>query len=189
MIFVVILTTTNIRAQENDSLYHINVELGLGPSFYFTDITYEELKHNYPVAVSMRLMWKPEHKLSLGIETGFIPLYFLKTKIYDTIYGSTESKLSMSSVPIVAVFAMTIVENLRIFGGIGGFLLISDTESFDNKVSGSTWSNAYEFGLSYLYPLSKNLKLGGEVKSFYITRVENYDLIFNVSLKYSLFSY
>ncbi|NOX17261.1 MAG: hypothetical protein GXO87_03145 [Chlorobi bacterium] len=177
------------NAQKQDSLYRINAELGIGPSFYFTAIAYDKLKNNYPVTLSFRLMWKPEHKLSLGIETGYIPLYFLKTKFYDTVFGSTDAKLQMTSVPIMAVFAMTIVENFRIFGGIGGFVLTSNTESFGNAVGGSSWSNAYELGLSYLYPLSDKLKIGGEVKSFYIVRVENYALIFNVAFKYSLFSY
>ncbi len=189
LFLIALFTATEINAQKDDSLYRVNVELGLGPSYYFTDIPYDDIKNIAPVSVSLRLMWKPEHKLSMGVETGFIPLYYLKTKFYDTVYGSTDAKLAMRSVPIMAVFAMTIVENFRIFGGVGGFILFSNTESFDNVVDEISWSNAYELGASYLYPLNDRLKLGGEVKTFYIVRVDNYDLSINFAIKYALFTY
>jgi len=150
---------------------------------------YENLYGNYPFVFTFRFMWEPEHLLRLGIESGYLPLFYLETKFYDTVFGDTEAELSLNSVPIMAVFAMEVVENFEVFGGVGGFILISEVTSFDNYVLSTSWSNAYELGFSYLYPLNKKLKLGGEVKSYYITKLENYDLVFHVALKYTFFSY
>lgn len=183
------LAATELKAQESDSLYHINFDIGLGPAIYFTNMNYENLYGSYPFVFTFRFMWEPEHLLRLGIESGYLPLFYLETKFYDTVFGDTEAELSLNSVPIMGVFAMEVVENFEVFGGVGGFILISEVTSFDNYVLSTSWSNAYELGFSYLYPISKKLKLGGEVKSYYITKLENYDLVFHVALKYTFFSY
>jgi len=181
--------TAELKAQERDSLYHVNFDIGLGPAMYLTKMDYENLYGSYPFVFTFRFMWEPEHLLRLGIESGYLPLFYLETKFYDTVFGDTEAELSLNSVPIMAVFAMEVVENFEVFGGVGGFILISEVTSFDNYVLSTSWSNAYELGFSYLYPISKKLKIGGEVKSYYITKLENYDLVFHVALKYTFFSY
>jgi len=181
--------TTKVEAQESDSLYHVNFDLGLGPAMYLTNMDYENLYGSYPFVFTFRLMWEPEHLVRLGIESGYLPLFYLETKFYDTVFGDTEAGLSLNSVPIMGVFAMEIVENFEIYGGVGGFVLISEVTSFDNYVINFSWSNAYELGFSYLHPISKKLKIGGEAKSYYITKLENYDLVFHVALKYTFFSY
>ena len=183
------LAATELKAQESDSLYHINFDIGLGPAMYLTSMNYENLYGSYPFVFTFRFMWEPEHLLRLGIESGYLPLFYLETKFYDTVFGDTEAELSLNSVPIMGVFAMEVVENFEVFGGVGGFILISEVTSFENYVLSTSWSNAYELGFSYLYPISKKLKLGGEVKSYYITKLENYDLVFHVALKYTFFSY
>lgn len=183
------LAATELKAQESDSLYNINFDIGLGPAMYLTNMDYENLYGSYPFVFTFRFMWEPEHLLRLGIESGYLPLFYLETKFYDTVFGDTEAELSLNSVPIMGVFAMEVVENFEVFGGVGGFILISEVTSFDNYVLSTSWSNAYELGFSYLHPINKKLKLGGEIKSFYITKLENYDLVFHVALKYTFYSY
>lgn len=183
------LCTTELEAQESDSLYHISFDVGLGPAVYLTNMDYDNLYGSYPFVFTFRFMWEPEHLLRLGIESGYLPLFYLETKFYDTVFGNTEAELSLNSVPILAVFAMEVVENFEIFGGVGGFILISEVSSFDNYVLSTSWSNAYELGISYRHPLNNKLKIGGELKSYYISRLENYDVALQLSIKYSIFSY
>ncbi len=183
------LCTTELEAQESDSLYHISFDVGLGPAMYLTNMDYDNLYGSYPFVFTFRFMWEPEHLLRLGIESGYLPLFYLETKFYDTVFGNTEAELSLNSVPILAVFAMEVVENFEIFGGVGGFILISEVSSFDNYVLSTSWSNAYELGISYRHPLNNKLKIGGELKSYYISRLENYDVALQLSIKYSIFSY
>jgi len=179
---------SRVSAQESDSLYHLNLDVGIGLSVHLTDIDFEGQQSSQFMG-TFRLMWEPEHLLRLGIETGFIHLYYLETKIFDTLFGSTDVILNMSSVPIMAIFAMEVTENFEIIGGVGGFIIISEVTSFDNYVLSKSWSNAYELGISYLHPLNDKLKIGGELKSYYISRLENYDVALQLSIKYSLFSY
>jgi hypothetical protein len=186
---LLILATTGLKAQEKDSLYHINFDLGLGPAMYLTDMSYKNLYGNYPFVFTFRFMWEPEHLLRLGIESGYLPLFYLESKFYDTVFGDTDAKLSLNSIPIMGVFAMEVFNNFEIIGGVGGFILISEVTSFDNYVLSTSFSTAYELGFSYLHPISKKLKLGGEFKTYYITKLENYDVVLQIMMKYSLFSY
>jgi len=172
-----------------EPIYHFNLYLGVGPQKYFNDMDYDNLNDDRPAVFTARLMWQPEHILRIGLESGYLPLYYLETKFYDTVYGDTDAELSLNSVPIIAVFAMEVYDNFEIFGGIGGFILISRVSSFGNTVGSTSWSNAYELGMNYLYPVSEKLKIGGELKSYYILRLENFDLVFNVMFRYTLFSY
>ncbi len=189
VVFLFLFTLTEHKAQNNDPLYNVNFNLGLGPSIYLTDMDYENFYGNYPFVFTFRIMWEPEHLLKLGVESGYLPLFYLETKFFDTVFGTTNAELSLNSIPVMAVFSMEFAENFELIGGVGGFILISEVTSFDNYVLSWSWSNAYELGVSYLHPISANLKVGGEIKTYYISRLENYDLVFNVSLKYSLFSF
>lgn len=188
LFFISLLWFSQSSAQNSDSLYHVNIDIGIGPSVHLTDIEFEG-QQTSQLIFTCRFMWEPEHLLRVGLESGFIQLYYLDTKVYDSIFGSTDVLINMSSVPIMAVFAMEIVDNLEFIGGIGGFIITSEVTSFNNYVKSTSWSNAYEFGLSYLHPLNDKLKIGAEIKSYYITHLENYDVALQFSLKYSIFSY
>ena len=189
VIFLLLLWNSLSFAQDGDSvLYHINFDASIGPSVHLTDIDFDG-QQTAQFIFTCRFMWEPEHLLRIGLESGFIQLYYLDSKIYDSTFGTTDILINMSSVPIMAVFAMEVVDNVELIGGIGGFLITSQVTSFDNYVKSTSWSNAYELGVSYLYSVNEKLKLGAELKSYYITHLENYDVALQFSLKYSIFSY
>ena len=188
-VFFVSFATANIKAQQSDSLYHFNVDVGVGPAFYLTNMNYENVSSNSPFVFTFRALWKPEHLMQLGLESGYLPLFYLEKKFYDTIFGDTDTELSLNSVPIMGVFTMEVFKNFEIMGGVGGFVLISEVSAFNNRVVNTSWSNAYEFGFSYLHPINNKIKIGGEAKSYYIVRLENYDVVLHFTLRYTFFSY
>ena len=183
------LFASGIFAQTDSVEYSLNLDFGFGPAKYFSELEYNDFYGGTPYTFTVRGMWQPEHLLRIGLETGYVPIYFLKTKLYDTVYGDTDVKLSLSSIPIVAIFSMKTYDYLEIFGGIGGFILISDVTSFGNRVTNTSWSNVYEFGMNYLYPVSDKIKIGAELKSYYILKLENFDLVFQFMIKYKFYSF
>ncbi len=154
-----------------------------------TDMEYEGARSNHPFVFTFEAMWHPEHILSVGISSGYLPLYSLKSKFYDTVYGDTKAELSLNSIPIIAVFSMEPIENFELFAGLGGFVLLSDVTSFDNEVSSTSWSNAYLVGCSYRYPVYPDFKLGAEAKAYYTNRLENFNLFFGISGKWTFYTY
>jgi len=179
---------SNIYSQNKDSLYRVNLDVGLGYGIHITDLEFEGLQTQQGL-FSFRIMWQPEHHLRVGIESGFLALYSLESELFNSTFGSTDVFLTLQAIPIMFVSITEVAKNVEVIAGIGGSILISEVNSFDNNVRSTSWNNTYEFGVSYLLPVSKTLKLGGEFKSFYFSRLENFHLSLQIAIKYDFYSY
>ncbi|MGD8307540.1 MAG: hypothetical protein PVF17_12860, partial [Ignavibacteria bacterium] len=88
-----------------------------------------------------------------------------------------------------AVLSMKIIHNLKLSVGSGVYLLYSQVDALDNPVKTSQLSTGSYFAASYFRNLSGKLSLGGEVKYFYINKIEDGDLTFQIALQYKILSY
>ena len=186
--FLVIFVGSEIRAQNIDSLYSVSLNIGFGFTRYVTLLPQLGLDKN-SFNVTGRIMWRPEHLLSVGIESGYVPLFKLNADNYQSVFGSTDVELSLTAIPIFLIFGMELFENLEIYAGVGGASLNSTADYFDNKVVSASWTNAYELAASYSYQVKDNLKLGGEFKWYNLSKVEDSTLILQIAIMYDLFSY
>ncbi len=177
-----------MNAQSSDSLHYLNFDFGIGYGIHFSDLDYEGLIKEQGIG-SFNVMWEPEHLLRVGIESGYLQLYSLDSKVYDTIFGSSDVFLTLHGVPIILLSATEILPKFEVIAGIGGIILISEVESFGNNVRSVSWSSAYEFGVSYLTPVAKKLKMGGELKSFYISSTDNFQVSLQLKFKFDFYSY
>ncbi len=175
-------------AQENEPPYEVNVSIGAGYSYYITSLGMNSMnKHSFNATA--KLMWKPEHLLRVGVESGYLPLYTLERKSFRSKSGTTDVTIFLDAVPIMLVFAMELHPGFEVSAGIGGMMLYSSMESFDNKVVSSSWSNGMAFAVTWLTPISETLHVGGEVKWYNVAKIEDSAVIAQVALKYNLFSY
>jgi len=186
--FLVIFVSSEIGAQSNDSLYTVFLNVGFGFTRYVTSLPQIGLDKN-SFNITGRIMWEPEHLLSVGIESGYVPLYNLNANNYESIFGSTDVELSLNAIPIILIFGMELFEDFEISAGVGGASLNSTADYFDNRVESSSWTNAYELAASYSYQLVDNLKLGSEFKWYNLSKVEDSALILQIAITYNLFSY
>ncbi|MCL4280070.1 MAG: hypothetical protein KJZ60_10410, partial [Ignavibacteriaceae bacterium] len=83
------LMTSAVLPQVNDTTYSLSTEIGLGYSRYFTTMDYNDLNKN-GFSGTVRVMWNPEHLLSIGLETGYQYLYSIDVSDYDTEFGTTD---------------------------------------------------------------------------------------------------
>lgn len=188
IILAIISLGKPLAAQDTNVLHHINLNQGFGYSYYLTSLEYENL-HYRPFVLTTRFMWEPEHLLRIGLESGYVPLYLIETKDAQSVFGETDVTISLDAVPILFVFSMALQKKLEIFGGIGGFLLLSEMDSFDNNVSSVSWSNGSVLGTS-LWLLEKgNWRFGSEVKTYYISKLDDWDLLLQLRIKYRLFTF
>jgi len=134
-------------------------------------------------------MWQPEHLLRIGIESGYVPLYLIETSQAQSVFGATDIKISLDAVPIMFVFSMELQQKYEIFGGIGGFILLSEMDSFGNKVNSISWSNGSEIGTSFWLYKKGDWRLGSEVKAYYISKLDDWDLLLQLRIKYKLFTF
>lgn len=148
----------SIKVKKN----HYSLALGVGWAHYIN--TLEIGKDNATInsaGLSLKFFWEPEHRLSLGLESGFYRLYKVKSKTYTDLQGQA----TMSAIPLLLVVRMRIIDYVYLSAGAGLAVMFNKVTGIDNKVYSNSLSlSNYQFSGSYLYPLTKHWQVGGEFK-------------------------
>ena len=175
-------------SQSDDSEYAVTAYINAGYSRFISELDYEDLNKN-GFSGTIRLMWEPEHLLSIGLESGYLQLYDITTQITyeDTITFNGSSELT--AVPILAVYSMELFENFKLSVGSGIFLLTSKVDALGNPVNSEQVSTGVMGSASYYHPLSHTISLGGEIKYYLINKIEDGDLTLQLSLQYRFLTY
>jgi len=181
-----------VYPQTSDTLYSLTIEAGAGYSHYITTLDYNNLNRN-GFSGMVRIMWHPEHLLSLGIETGYNYLYSLKSSVIIPEFGTSEVKASMVSVPVLGIFAMKIfpqsLPNFELKFSSGIFILNNNGNAFGEEISSSQLSIGYMSAVTYLHPLNEKLSIGGELKYSYISKIQDSNFSAQVIFSYRFLSY
>jgi hypothetical protein len=175
------------NSQTDDSEYAVTAYINVGYSRFISELDFKDLNKN-GFSGTIRLMWEPEHLLSIGIESGYLQLYDISTQItYQaiTFIGSSE----LTAVPILAVYSMELFENFKLSVGSGMFLLTSKVDVLGNPVNSNQVSTGVLGSASYYHPLSHTISLGGEIKYYLINKIEDGDLTLQFSFQYKFFTY
>lgn len=171
------LFSVHTMAQDSLSVHkperRIAVYAGVGPNVYFNNLKLaRNLVNEVNYSFVFRVMWEPEHFLSLGLETGYYRLYSLKTA--EPYYAS----ISNSAVPIQIVVSMKFLRSFYFNGSLGQSILF-------NEVRSSTYGNfdarTFSLGdftatLGYRHPMKGRFSLGAETKFFYSSRANDCNL-------------
>ncbi len=173
------------HAQESDTTYAVSLYLGAGYSRFVTDLDIPGLNKN-GFTGTVRVMWEPEHLLSVGLETGYIHLYSFEQTNAATEFGTADVSSSLSAVPIRTTFSMRIVESVKLTLGLSGFLLFSRVTTPDNETSATQYSTGVFVAASYMRKIGHRLHLGGEVQYSLINKIQDNALGIQLVLAYRL---
>ncbi len=142
-------------------------------------------------AFSGKLVWEPEYRLSIGIESGYFFLYSTKFNPYSINEESMTYDLNM--IPLFLSISMRIFNNFEISFATGWSSLIYIIKTFpENNIitKGHIYSMSnFSAGCSYYFPIRDNLKLGAEIKYLYIGKTDNIHLSALINLSYDLFTW
>ncbi|MFZ4521794.1 MAG: outer membrane protein [Bacteroidales bacterium] len=145
-----------------EKINHYSLAIGLGWVHYINtlDIGADLATINSP-GLSLRFFWEPEHRLSLGLETGFYRLY----KVKSGTDAPTSGFATMSAMPLLLAARMRIVDRFYLSAGAGLAAMFNKVSGIDHTISSTiiSFSN-FQFSASYIYPLSKHWQVGGELK-------------------------
>jgi hypothetical protein len=172
ILVLVVIIVCSAFGQMTDSTYSLTTEIGLGYSRYFTTMDYSDLNKN-GFSGTIRVMWNPEHLLSLGLETGYQYLYSIDLSNYDTEFGTTDFSASMYTVPVFIVIAMKITPNIKLTAGSGTYLLFNSGELFGDRLESNQISIGAHVGASYTYPINNSISIGGELLYSYFSKIQD----------------
>ena len=174
--------------QVKDTTYTLSTEIGIGYSRYFTSIDYSDLNKN-GFSGTLKIMWNPEHLLSIGLETGYQYLYSIDISDYNTEFGTTDFSASLYTIPVIIVFAMKAAPNIKLVAGSGIHLLFNSGSLFGVPLESSQISIGAHAGISYTYPISNSIALGAELAYSYFTKIQDSAVDLKFLFVYDFFEY
>ena len=169
LIILFFLTALASFATQKDSLQskptRFSVALGNGWTHYIDNLDYGNQNLNKDFAgLSLRFLWEPEYRLSLGAETGYYTMFF---KFKNQTGSATTGEITRRITPILLLVRMRIIDHFYLSTGFGLALLTSSSKGAEQNIVTNTMSlSNYQFTASYIYPLSPRVQLGGEAKLF-----------------------
>lgn len=176
LLLIFLLFTVPSFSQKNDSarisLNHYSLTVGFGWSHYINSLELgkDEAAINFP-GVSLKFFWEPEHRLSLGLESGFYCLYRVKHENDP----EAEGRVTMSVVPLLLTVRMRIVDHFYLTAGAGLAAMFNKVSGVGQTINSTVWSlSNYQFSGSYLYPLNKHWIVGGELKVFNFGKADDW---------------
>lgn len=168
VILFAVISAIYCNAQDRDSakvrLNHYSLNVGVGWTHYINNLESgdENIKQNF-VGISLRFFWEPEHRLALGLETGYYKLFKTKNQVTNDI----SAEVDRAVIPMLLLVRMRIVDNVYLGAGMGLAQIQNRTIMGNDKVVTKTLSlSNFQLSASYIYPLSKRWRIGGEAKVY-----------------------
>ena len=155
----------------------ISIVVASGISHYINTLKIDpsrtSIKQNFSCS-SMRVMWEPEHRLSLGIEAGYY-------KVYE-VQLSENSKIntaSLSITPILFCVQMRVFKRFYVSAATGVSIHHADVNILGNQSSSQAWAfSNLKFSAGYVYPITKAFGLG--LQAQFLSENKTEDMIASV---------
>ena len=161
----------------------ISMTVGTGISHYINTLQDDPqrtaLRQNFN-CYSFRFMWEPEHRLSLGIETGYYKAY--EVQLSESKQVNTAI---LSVIPILFRVQMRVFKRFYASVATG----ISFHQSLINALGTQSDSEAMgfsnlQFSAGYIHPITKQFGLGLEAKFLSENKTEDMILSFEAVARY-----
>ena len=161
----------------------VSITVGTGISHYINtlqdDPNRTALQQNFSCS-SFRFMWEPEHRLSLGIETGYYKIY--EVQLSDNKQVNTAS---LSVIPILLRVQMRVFRRFYTSVATGISLHHSLVDALGNYSDSKTMAfSNLQFSVGYIYPVTKQFGVGLEAKFLSENKTEDMVLSFEAVARY-----
>lgn len=124
------------------------------------------------VGYTFRFMWEPEHRVSIGLESGYYTVYSLDRPASGSIPGGTAK---LTTIPLLLSFRIRVLPNFYLSGGPGMAIMYSNVSVLGNTAESSFLSMAnLHVSAMYRKQISERFDLGGEVKFLNFGKTEDY---------------
>ncbi len=184
------LPFATVLGGEGDAVHSLFVHAGGGFTYNVSDFdAVPDGLNSSGLFGTVRVMWKPEHLLSFGVESGFQRVYSIEVSNIPTQFGPLSGTSVLNALPVLLVFSMPVIDHVEVYVGTGFSVLYSTVEFLGDKTVSNAYTPAFMAATSYLIPLSEDLRLGGEFRYIYYDRFVDQNLGFQVLLSYRLTSW
>jgi len=185
-VFAVLLFQSKAESSVRDTTFKILLEGGAG--YGLSTDTLTQAGSRYGLSAFVRVLWKPDHLLKCGFETGWMHIASNKKQMLTNEFGTSEMNATLKAVPVMLVFDIDLWK-FNLYTGLGYYYVISSASAFGESVSDSRWNVGFSLSLAYRYPVMKNTNLCGELKWSSIGELGKTLLSAQLFLSYNLFEW
>ena len=114
--------------------------------------------NRFSAATTLRIMWYPQYRLRLGLETGTTTFFS-----YELTNNDTTGKVKLTAIPLLFTWSMPIAKRFHVYAGFGSYFITTHL-SYKGDVKSKSFSLGSNIALAYHQPISKNLRLAIEGK-------------------------
>ena len=181
LLVLVIVGFQNAVAQEKKGTQKV-IYLSVGPNYYLNnfDEPLRELVDQAHYSIGARFMWEGEHRLALGIKSGFYWIYSVEGT------GSNNAKINLTGIPIEPCISMRFFDDFHVTYGIGPTLLFNNISSDQGELFSDSFLSTADMSLSAGYAKKINEKHSFGVELEYFRSSKAQDNLFSLSLLYRL---
>ena len=176
-----LVALSEVSAQDNAAAqeHRWTLNAGIGPNYYLNNLVVAKGKVtevNYSFVA--RVMWEPEYFLSLGFETGYNRLYSLSGNASQT--GNIS--IVNVAIPLQVVISMKFLKHYYCNFNLGQAILLNNVSTAKQGNNDASVVSLGDFGacIGYRKDISERFTLGGELKGYYSTKLNdrNISLVF-----------
>lgn len=165
---------------EHQEKFYYEIQIVNAYSLYL-DNKYEIKDKEY--SPTFRFIWKPNHNLSLGVESGYVPIL-----IEDFKKDNSKFEGKMYAIPIL--FNLTYDLYIAyLFAGFGPSLINSKITALNEVINSNIWAGTYNYGLGLKIPFSRNFSIGVEAQGFYFSKINKIVAQAGLNLTYGFYGY
>lgn len=171
LIMAFILTQGVLYAQQQERVSKFSVYASAGPNLYLNNFDYfKKLVEPVHFNFGARIMWEPEHRLAIGLKTGYYKMYTVNFQ------GSNNAKIDLSAIPIHTFFTMKLYKGFYAHFGMGPTVFL-------NKISNDTGEKlSYSYlsladvtgGFGYIQRPRKGFSFGAELEYFHASKADDH---------------
>jgi hypothetical protein len=175
--FILFLFASFFSAAQKSLLkktYRFSATCGVGISHYINSlkIATNSADENQ-VAFVLKMMWEPEHRLALGLESGYYTFYTVER---TSTNGAFVAKASLAVLPIMLHIRFRVYKDFYLSTGTGASILFSKVEGLGSTAESSQTSlSNFQLSALYIYPLRTNnrIRVGGELKYLSVDKTDD----------------
>jgi len=167
------LETSSVIAQETAPApvrkHKFALYIGAGPNLFFNNVVVgKEYVKEANYSFTGRLLWEPEHNLSLGIESGYYCLYRVEDEDLPDV------RITNYAIPIMLVVNMKFLKTFYFNFASGQSILLNNVSHPLDEVNASTLSlGDFSGSLGYKHQWKNWITLGVETKFYYASKLND----------------
>jgi hypothetical protein len=169
------------------SSFHLIAEGGGGYSYRLSaaKLPLADEQRSGP-AFSFRLKWGAGRVVSVGVETGWISVSSMETKLATQEFGPVNISSSLSAVPVIGFISLRRT-GVEVSAGLGYYYVSSVSTVMGSDMESSEWDLGYLLSLGYTVPLTADWNIIGTLRWNNIAEQQITSASFQAQIQYQIY--